>query len=293
VLLDLRARHLRTFVVLVDELHFGRAARRLGTTQSAVSQQIQRLEEAFGTALLVRTSRSVALTAAGEALAREAADLLERVEGIARSLHAIADGRSGSVTLGAQGGALISVVPAALSALAEQFPELRVQVRQLTTREQLDALLTRHLDLALVRNAEPDDRVVLTELAREPVMAVLPANHPLAATRRISLRRLAGEPLVLWGRGGAPAFHDALVDACHAAGFEPDVQHRVRGIDARLSFIAAGLGVGLEAAGYRDVRRAGVVFRPLRERIEATIQLAHLARPLSPAARRVADAFLR
>jgi len=257
-----------------------------------VTQQVQRLEELFGTPLLIRTSRSVALTPAGEALVGEAAELLDRLEGIARSLHAIADGQSGSVTLGAQGGALISVVPPALSRLAAEVPELRVHVRQLTTREQVDGLVSRNLDLALVRNVAPDDRLVLTELAREPVMAVLPAEHPLAGVRRLALRRLAAEPFVLWDRSGAPAFHDALTDACRAAGFVPDVRHRVRGIDARLSFVAAGLGISLEAAGYRDVRRAGVVFRPLRERIDATVQLAHLARPLTPAARRVAAAFL-
>jgi len=259
---------------------------------SVVTQQVQRLEELFGTPLLIRTSRSVALTPAGEALVGEAAELLDRLEGIARSLHAIADGQSGSVTLGAQGGALISVVPPALSRLAAEVPELRVHVRQLTTREQVDGLVSRNLDLALVRNVAPDDRLVLTELAREPVMAVLPAEHPLAGVRRLALRRLAAEPFVLWDRSGAPAFHDALTDACRAAGFVPDVRHRVRGIDARLSFVAAGLGISLEAAGYRDVRRAGVVFRPLRERIDATVQLAHLARPLTPAARRVAAAFL-
>lgn len=290
--MDLRARHLRTFLTVAEELHFARAARRLGTTQSAVSQQIQRLEELFGTPLLVRTSRSVALTPAGHALAGEAAELLVRLEGVARTVRAIADGRSGTVTLGAQGGALITVVPPALSRLAVEVPELRVDLRQLTTIEQVEGLLTRNLDLALVRNLAPDDRLTLTELSREPVMAVLPAGHRLATARRIPLRRLAAEPFVMWGRYGAPAFHDTLIDACRAAGFEPDVQHRVRGIDARLSFVAAGLGVGLEAAGYRDVRRAGVVFRPLQERIEATIQLAHLARPLSAAAGRVAAAFL-
>ncbi len=292
MVMDLRARHLQTFLAVAEELHFARAARRLGTTQSAVSQQIQRLEELFGTPLLLRTSRSVELTPAGEALAGEATELLVRLQGIARSILAIADGRSGTVTLGAQGAALITVVPPALSRLAAEVPQLRVNVRQLTSREQVAGLLTRNLDLALVRGVAPDDRLTLTELAREPVMAVLPVGHPLAAARQVSLRRLAGESFVLWDRHGAPAFHDALVDACRAAGFEPEIRHRVRGIDARISFIAAGLGVGLEAAGYRDVRRVGVVFRPLRERIDATTQLAHLARPLSAAARRVADAFV-
>src|SRR4051794_15118189 len=153
--MDLRARHLRTFLVVAEELHFARAARRLSTTQSAVSQQIQRLEDLFGTPLLLRTSRFVALTPAGEALAGEAAEMLVRLEGVSRTVRAIADGRSGSVALGAQGGALITLVPQALSRLAAEVPELRVNLRQLTTQEQVDGLLTRNLDLGLVRNLPP------------------------------------------------------------------------------------------------------------------------------------------
>jgi DNA-binding transcriptional LysR family regulator len=135
---------------------------------------------------------------------------------------------------------------------------------------------------------------VLREILLEPVMAVLPGHHRLAGAETVALAQLAAEPFVLWARHGAPRFHDTLIDACVRAGFAPRIAYRVRGIDARLSYVAAGLGVGLEPASYAAVRRDGVVFRPLRDDpVAATIQLARTRRPPSPAAARVADAFGR
>lgn len=123
-------------------------------------------------------------------------------------------------------------------------------------------------------------------------MAVLPAGHRLAKARAVALDSLADEPFVLWAREGAPRSYDALMAACAAASFTPHVAHEARGIDARLSYVAAGLSVGLEAATYAAVRRDSVVFRPLRGRpIHASVQLARAERPLGPAAERVAAAL--
>ncbi len=290
--IDLRTRQLEVFLAVADELHFGRAARRLGIAQSAVSQQLRRLEQTLDAVLLERTSRHVALTPAGEALRQDATDVLARVEGLARAVRAHADGEAGTVHVGAQGAALITLVPPAVARLARDLPGLHIDVRQLTSQEQVRGILLGTLDLGLVRDTKPRTGLVLDEVLREPVMAVLPAGHRLARARRIRLADLADEPFVLWGRAGAPRFHDALVAACSSAGFAPHIAYRVRGIDARLSYIAAGLGVGLEAASYAALGRAGTVFRPLHgEPVHATIQLARRARALSPAATRVVEAL--
>jgi DNA-binding transcriptional LysR family regulator len=287
--IDLRARQLEAFLAVAEELHFGRAARRLGLAQSAVSQHIHRLEETLGVELLLRTSRQVTLTAAGEALRHEAADLLGRFEGVAQAVHAFAAGDAGTVNLGAQGAALLAVVPAAIARLATEAPSLHVNVRQLTSHEQVTGLLRGTLDLGLLRGGEPHPDLVVTELIREPVLAVLAAGHPLAGRPVVDLAALADEQFILWGRWGAPDFHDAVITACVRAGFTPRIGHRVRGIVSRLGYIAAGLGVGLEAASYATLRHEGVVFRPLRDDpIEATVQLAGNRRPPTPAAVRLA-----
>jgi DNA-binding transcriptional LysR family regulator len=140
-----------------------------------------------------------------------------------------------------------------------------------------------------VRKGEPHSDLVVTEVVREPVLAVLTAGHPLAGRPVLDLAALAGEPLILWGRWGGPDFHDAVITACVRAGFTPRIGRRVRGIVSRLGYIAAGLGVGLEAASYATLRHEGLVFRPLRDDpIEATVQLARTRRPLTPAAARPA-----
>jgi DNA-binding transcriptional LysR family regulator len=180
------------------------------------------------------------------------------------------------------------VVPQLIGRLARDLPQVQLAVRHLTSAEQLGGLLAGTLDLALVREATPVPRLELSEVHRAPVMAVFPERHPLAEADVVDLAALAGEPFVLWSRRGAPAFHDALLAACAVAGFTPRVAHRVRGVDARLSYIAAGLGVGLEDASYAPLRRAGVVFRPLLgEPAHASIHLARRRHQLPAAAGRV------
>ena len=151
-MIDLRPRQLEAFLAVAAELHFSRAAQRLGIAQSAVSQQVRRLEQALGVELLTRTSRRVQLTPAGEALRRQAPGLLGRIDGLAHTVQALAAGEAGTVVLGAQGAALIGIVPQALQRLGAELPQLQVVVRQLTSREQVEGLRLGTLDLALVRD---------------------------------------------------------------------------------------------------------------------------------------------
>jgi len=287
--IDFRIGQLRTFVAVAEELHFGNAAARLGVAQSAVSQQINRLEQALGTPLLSRTSRLVTLTPAGQIVKAEAAGLLAQIDGLTRRAGAAAAGEQGTVAMGAQGAALIWPVPSLLARVASELPELQIVVKHTVTEEQISWLHAGEIDLGLVRDAEPREGVVLEEIAREPVMAVLPRAHRLARRRSLSLEDLSGEPFVLWGRHGAPRFYDALIGSCRRAGFDPDIRYTVRGIDARLSYVAASLGVTVEAAAYAGMCPEGVVFRPLKEPPQATLQLARSVRPPLPAAARVID----
>ncbi len=196
--IDLRVSQLRTFAVVADELHFGRAAARLGLAQSAVSQQVSRLEDALGARLLSRTSRQVSLTPAGELVHAEAAALVAAVDGLARRAREAAAGDRGTVSLGAQAAALIWPVPMLLARLRAEAPGLRVNVHHRITEEQIAALRAGVLDLGLVRDAEAREGIILEELRREPVMAVLPRTHRLAGRRRLRLAELAGDAFVLW-----------------------------------------------------------------------------------------------
>jgi len=185
-------RQLRSFLAVADELHFGRAAERLGIAQSAVSQQIRRLEDAAG-AQLTRTSRRVALTPAGQVLREGAERVVADLDRVLVRTRAAQAGEIGTIVLGAQGAALNKLVPSIIARLTQRAPGLRVDLRQLTSEEQAAGLLTGALDVGLVREVDPRPGLQLEVLLQEPVHAVLPATHPLAKRPTIGLSELADE----------------------------------------------------------------------------------------------------
>jgi DNA-binding transcriptional LysR family regulator len=273
-MIDLRMTQLRSFLVLADELHFGRAATRLGIAQSALSAQLRRLEEEVGTELLVRTSRHVALTPAGEEVRVGAERVLADVDQTARRATAAAAGRIGVVRVGGTGAAMLGLIPRTVRQLRAAVPELVVDVRQLATQPQLEAVIAGTVDVGFIRGAGPQAGLRIETVRADPIAAVLPVDHPLAERDEIDLAELAGEPFVLWPRGGAPVFYDEIVAACHDAGFAPAVAYEAVGSVGRQAFVAAGLGVGLESAAnacarHRDVRFVAIADRPITARIDA------------------------
>ncbi|MEU7061458.1 LysR family transcriptional regulator [Streptomyces sp. NPDC046197] len=208
-------RQLTYFVTVAEELHFGRAAERLHIVQSAVSQQIQRLERELGAELFDRSPRRVRLTGAGERLLPEARAVLAAADR-ARAAVAPPPGlRIGTSTgLGAH-------LDRVLAAFAERAPDVPVELFSLPVAERLDRVAAGQLNAAFVRGAEPPPGVRVLPLWSDPLVAALPAGHPLAARPEIDLAELAGLPLTLTQRRNNPALVDLVVGACHRAGFEP------------------------------------------------------------------------
>ncbi|TQK95693.1 DNA-binding transcriptional LysR family regulator [Streptomyces puniciscabiei] len=208
-------RQLSYFVAVAEELHFGRAAERLHIVQSAVSQQIQRLERELGAELFDRSPRRVRLTGAGERLLPEARAVLAAAEKARASVAAPAGLRLGTSTgLGAH-------LDRVLAAFAERAPDVPVELFSLPAEERLNRVAAGRLDAAFVRSAEPPPGVRVVPLWPDPLVAALPATHPLARRDEIDLADLAGLPLALTPRRNNPTLVDLVVGACHAAGFEP------------------------------------------------------------------------
>jgi DNA-binding transcriptional LysR family regulator len=196
--MDLELRHLRYFVAVAEELHFGRAARRLHMAQPPLSQQIRRLEEVVGTPLLTRTSRSVALTPAGTALLGRARRLLDAArEGVEEAAR-IGRGEAGTLDVGFVSSAIALGVPERLQAFRVRYPEVHVRLHEGQTAPTVARLLRGEVDVGIVRDAEPQEGVETTVLATEGFVAVLPAGHPLTERRRISPRALRDEPFVFY-----------------------------------------------------------------------------------------------
>src|SRR3712207_1786798 len=204
-------RLLRYFAVVAEERHMGNAAARLFVSQPALSQQIRALEEQVGLPLFVRHPRGMELTEAGEALLEEARRLLGSSERFEATVEELRRGRTASLRIGLPPGLPQALLPGVLASLREAEPEAQIEVRELTTPEQLDALHDGSLDLGLVREPVDDNRLSRRTLLVEPLGVSLPASHPLADRPSLTLRELQDELFVCFPRPWAPALHDILV----------------------------------------------------------------------------------
>jgi DNA-binding transcriptional LysR family regulator len=281
-------RLLRYFAAVAEERHVGNAAARLFISQPALSQQIRGLEEQVGVPLFTRHARGVELTEAGEVLLAEARELLARADRLEDTVGELARGEATGLRIGVPPGLDAALLPGLLAPLREAHPDARIEVRELTTPEQLEALAAGSLDLGLVREPVADTRLSRRTLLVEPLGASLPATHPLAGREGVTLRELAGELFVCFPRAWAPSLHDVLVDALRereiTARFEDSAQ-----LATTVGKVAAGEGITLSAPSWlEDV--PGIVWVPLTDvRIEIRTAAAWRAANRSPLLRELVD----
>jgi len=288
------------------------AARELGWTQPAVSQQLQRLEREVGGPLLVRSSRGVTLTEAGRVLLGRADAVAGELHMAAEELASLADLRGGRVRLVAFPSAAATIAPAALKLLAADHPSVEVALVEAEPPEAWAAVRAGEADVALVFGYDgppPDDGdLTWLPLAVEPVDLVLPPDHPAGRRRAVRLAELADDTWI----GGCPRCRQHLVDRCRAAGFQPRLAHETDDYVAVQALVAAGLGVtllprsALRAFQHPDVvvrsspslgdRHVGLVYRPGAEQVPATrafverlVQVAATSPRGSRGRRRTAD----
>ena len=259
---SMELRHLRYFVAVAEELHFRRAAERLHMSQPPLSQQIRRLEEDVGATLLTRNQRRVELTAAGAAYYARARDILDAVEDAAREARRVQRGEVGRLDVGFVGSAVYSIVPELLRAFRAAYPEVGLRLRELGTSEQLRRLEDGGLDVGFLRSPGGRPGLTIETVLREPVVVALPDGHRLAAAAEVRVEELAGEPLVLMTRAGAPGLRDALAPVTEGLGEEAIVQE-VAEMQTVIGLVAAGVGISLVPDSVRALARSGVVYRPL------------------------------
>jgi DNA-binding transcriptional LysR family regulator len=257
-------RQLRYFVAVAEELHFRRAAERLHISQPPLSQQIRALEDELGLVLLVRTRRRVELTPAGEAFLRDARALLGELQGAVATARRIDAGQAGRLRINFVGSALFSIVPGMVERFRRSRPGVELELRERPTVDQLRAVRAGLADVGLVRPPfEADDALDVRTVLREHTVAALPAGHALAQYRRVPLRRLAAEPLVLFPREQAPGFHDLLIDALTGARAAPRVIQYAPEMLTIIGLVAAGTGVSLVPESVQRLALEGVCYRPV------------------------------
>jgi DNA-binding transcriptional LysR family regulator len=257
-------RHLRYFIAVAEERHFGRAAERLHIAQPPLSQQIRRFEEVIGEPLLFRTTRSVQLAPAGEVLLERGREILAAVDSAVEDARRAARGEYGRLAIGFTGSCTYAMLPALAAALGKELPGVVLDLRgEMLTPAQVARLVDGTLDLGLLRPPVTERAISLEVLRSEPLLAVLPESHPLASSEAIPLELLEGEPFVTYPSHFRSVVHDAVEDACAAHGFKPTAAHEVAETSTLVSFVAAGLGVSLVPASVRNMTIEGAVYRPL------------------------------
>ncbi|HEX8034161.1 MAG TPA: LysR family transcriptional regulator [Ktedonobacterales bacterium] len=266
-------RLLRYFVAVAEELHFGRAAARLGLAQPPLSQQIRRLEAELGVVLFRRTQRHVELTDAGEVFLVEARDILERVERAAELAQRAQNGEIGSLRIGFAGSATYHALPVLVRAYRERYPQVDVTLSEMTTLDQIDALHEGRIHAGFLRLPVSDALLDFIVMRRERFIVALPESHPLAALERVPLPRLGGEPFILQPRHHGWGYYDAIIAVCHAHGFSPLVRQEAQELHTIIGLVAAGLGVSLVPASARELRGRGVAYRE----IEGTPPMTEMA----------------
>ncbi len=267
---------IRCFVVLANELHFGRAAVRLHMTQPPLSRQIQQLEAELNVQLFERTQRSVHLTPAGKAFLPEAEYLLEVSQSAASVARRAAAGEAGTVSLGYVSGASFSFMPRIVAAATAQLPGLAIVLRDMSTAEQFEALRSGRLDAGIVRAPADHADLRSASVLREPFVAMLPAAHPLAARQRLTMADLHRQDLIMYEPGQGGLMYELLTAAFHTEQVVPRYVQHVRQTYSLMGLVGSGLGLALVQASAARLSMPGVVVRPIALPADAVSEL-HLA----------------
>jgi DNA-binding transcriptional LysR family regulator len=256
-------RHLRYFLVLAEELHFGRAAQRLSITQPPLSLNIQQLEASVGAQLFTRNSRGVQLTAAGQAFVPAARALLDQAGQAAREAREVSQGLLGSLQIGFAGTVLYRGLPHMLKGFADQHPKLRLTLRELSSSDQLIDLMHERLDVGFVHTTRVPAGFSQILVSSQPFVACVPVCHPMARRKRLSLGALHSEPFAMIARAVSPDYHERILGLCADAGFSPEVRYELRHWLSVVSLVSQGLGVALVPSALQQANLPGVSFVPL------------------------------
>ncbi len=265
-------RQLRYFVTVAEELHFGRAARRLAMTQPPLSQQIQALEEEIGVQLFVRTRRSVMLTPAGQQWLPEVRRVLADAAALPGLAQRLARGEVGSLALAFVSTADYGILPELLRHFRARHPDVQLQLREATSDVQLEALADGAIDAGLVirpQLAVMPHGLSYLPLVREPLVLAVPDGWrppgSVAAPAEVSLRDAAREPLIIFPRRSAPAFYDIITGYYARDGLTPVIAQEAIQMQTIVSLVSAGMGVALVPASLCNLRRTGVSYLTLRD----------------------------
>ncbi len=257
-------RHLRFYVALAEELSFSRGAARCNVSQPPFSVAIQQLEAYLQVSLVSRSSRRIQLTRAGEAFYEHAKRVLAQAQEAYAVSQRVSAGKKGRIRVGFHASMLFRGLGEAVTAIERDEPLLEVELIEMSSYDQVRALLTGGLDLGFAHTMITPGELASLTIYAEPLVACLPPDHPLAREASVDLIHLRGDPFIIFSRGASPAYFDRIVGLCVEAGFTPSIRHQVKQWLTVVSIVSRGLGVSIVPA---CLSRCGIgaAFLPLTE----------------------------
>lgn len=252
---------LRCFIAVAEELHFGRAARKLNMTQPPLSRQIQLLERALGCELLERTSRSVSLTKAGQSLFADARKVMRLLESAAESVRQVSEGRKGDIRCGFTAASAYQFLPDLVLRLARTMPDVTLTLKEMVSRRQIEALESAELDLGMLRPPVDRERFDAVCIWRERMILALPQGHRLRDKPEISWADLDKVDMIMYDSSDAQYFYDLLVGQFTRHGVFPRFRQRLTQIHTILSLVRSRIGVAIVPASAAMLDVADVQYR--------------------------------
>ncbi|MFT8897197.1 MAG: LysR substrate-binding domain-containing protein [Acetobacter sp.] len=259
----LQLTQVRCFVAVAEELHFGRAATRLNMTQPPLSRQIQLLEHVLGVELLERTSRVVRLTQAGAVFLAEGRRLLQNAEDATLAARRAGRGTLGQIAIGFTPGCSYDFLPRLISALRSHYPDVDLILEEMITRDQLSALASSRLDIGFIRPHFDAPDIELRRIIKEPMLAAIPEDHPMARLEVVMPSDLDGQELIMYSVLGGGYFHDLVHRLLISSDIRPKLVHHLTQIHALLALVKAGMGVALIPQSASRLGISNVVYRSL------------------------------
>jgi DNA-binding transcriptional LysR family regulator len=253
-------KHLTYFIAVAEELHFGRAADRLGMAQPHLSRQIKEMETELGAVLFCRGHNAITLTQAGQKLLERGRSILRQIEDMKLDVRRIGQGAKGRLRIGFVGSATYSILPNIIKSFRANYPDVALSLVPMNNAQLHHALVSREIDLAFTRPALSDPELKARKLTEEPLAVAAPDTLETASRGTVSLGELNGQIFILYPEYPRPSFADFVLESCRAQGFE--IRRRVFTMDLQtaLSLVAIGEGVCIVPASVGSAQRNAIRF---------------------------------
>jgi DNA-binding transcriptional LysR family regulator len=278
------------FVLVAEELHFGRAADRLGMSQPPLSRRIHNLEIEIGTALFRRTRQQTILTDAGKMLLSRASVLLDQSDNMLAELRRAEAGMAGQLRIGFVSSAAYSVLPSIIREFSRISPHVELSIQESPSIRQIRDLKNRQIDVGILRGSARDGALKSMVILKEKFICVLPMDHPMESRGAIRLRDLSEERFVMYSRTDVPRLRDTILTRCEAAGFEPKIAIEAISIPTIVALVNCGLGIALIPESSRPAVTAPLKGVPLED---DGVKIELIAATLRGQTSALADAFVR